>query len=706
MATTEATVRDGTSPDGSPSTNGQVGAEKGSVGTLFATTPEWGHRPVLDGLRAIAVYLVIAFHSGVEVLNGGFIGVDVFFVLSGFLMTNVLLSEIDATGRLRLGRFYARRMRRLAPAAIGVILATAAALILVVPSAERARLVDDARSSLLYLANWNSISTATDYFAAEDAPSPYLHFWSLSLEEQYYAFFPLVLLALVFVARRWSRLWLIPGGLAAMALASLAAQAYWNANDPIRAYYGTDARLYQILAGAVLGSVFLMRGTARHRSQVATGIAAVSLFGLFVFSTNELDLSPSVRGVVAAGLSTALIAGLELGRRSPLSTLLETPTFTYLGAVSYGTYLWHWPLIVMLRRVLDVDGWTMMLIAAPLATGMAALSYQVLETPIRRSPRLDPFPKTVALAGLAASVVAAVFLVAPILRSDQNPSLLRAAPLLAGAGELGSEPVPDDINYRALAGDRPPFPACDVGNLDQCEVVAGDGPHVLLIGDSHARMLIPAMTEAAETLDLRLTVNVTASCTWQYGIVNTLRPVPEQERCTEQRESWYQTALPELDPDVIVFASLARDGEGATPETQVPLDPALADLSLDELTAEVTERTLDLVAADGRTIVIVEPLPRADFNPLDCLSGAETVIECAFEAPEAPPSEALYRSFAASRDDVVTVDADTLSCPDSPICLPVIDGVVVRRDGSHLTSAYSASIGVDLWELALAEGIG
>ena len=194
------------------------------AGRAVAPAPaiEHTYRANLDGLRSIAVYLVLLFHTGLPWAEGGFIGVDLFFVLSGFLVSTVLLDEIELTGRLRVGRFYARRVRRLLPAAVVVVVATAATFTVIWSVVRRLEVVGDAQSALLYYANWHFLAASGDYFAADADKSPYLHFWSLAIEEQYYVVFPVLLLLLSRYGRRimlWSLLGLL--GL------SLASQLYW-----------------------------------------------------------------------------------------------------------------------------------------------------------------------------------------------------------------------------------------------------------------------------------------------------------------------------------------------------------------------------------------------------------------------------------------------------------------------------------------------
>ena len=210
-----------------------------------------GHRPHLDGLRTVAVYLVLAFHVGVNNAIGGFIGVDIFFVLSGFLFTRVLLGTYSKDQN-KLWSFYAKRIRRLLPAAVVALVCTAAVYAVIASHAEFRSVTDSFQSALLYYANWHFISSSSDYFAANIESNPVLHFWSLSIEEQYYFGWPLMLLALTTFARRRQRGFTIIRGIVAVAvIASLIWALYLETFNVSRAYYGTDTRAYQLLAGAL-----------------------------------------------------------------------------------------------------------------------------------------------------------------------------------------------------------------------------------------------------------------------------------------------------------------------------------------------------------------------------------------------------------------------------------------------------------------------
>ena len=225
---------------------------------------------------------MLLFHTGWGVAGGGFIGVDLFFVLSGFLVSNVILSEVDRTGRFRLGHFYARRVRRLLPAAVVVIVATSAVFVLVSSLTRRLSLVGDAQSALLYVANWRFLLQSEDYFAENVNESPFLHFWSLAIEEQFYFVFPVLLLVLLRARKR--RTAVLLGGVGLAFLLSLGAQLYWARVDPNHAYYGTDARLYQLLAGVLLAVAFRtwhVHVRRRHAEVVAVGECGLDYFRNF-----------------------------------------------------------------------------------------------------------------------------------------------------------------------------------------------------------------------------------------------------------------------------------------------------------------------------------------------------------------------------------------------------------------------------------------
>src|SRR4051794_15537437 len=376
----------------------------------------WSYRPALDGLRCVAVYLVVLFHSGLSVAGGGFIGVDLFFVLSGFLITNILLSDAEETGRIRFARFYARRVRRLLPAALLTVVVTSIVFLAVASIVERLPLVHDAQSALLYVANWHFMAQQNDYFATGVEKSPFLHFWSLAIEEQFYVVFPLLLLVLLAFARRRQR-WLpvaVLGGLCAL---SVAAQLHWGNADPSHAYYGTDTRAYQLLVGAVLACA-MRTWSLRPTARLLDRATFVGLGGLLLLATDWVGASPSHRGLGAAAASALVIGAVAVREEGWVARMLSRRTPVYLGRVSYSTYLWHWPVILVARAVLPLTPIEVACLAIVMATALAALSTELLELPIRRSRMLDAIRWPVVAWGVVACVVIATLVVPPVLHSD------------------------------------------------------------------------------------------------------------------------------------------------------------------------------------------------------------------------------------------------------------------------------------------------
>ena len=374
------------------------GTDQSLAASTTSSTSPWAYRPSLDGLRMLAMYLIILFHTQVPWIQGSFIAVNLFFVLSGYLVTNVVLTEMDRTGRLDLGRFYARRVRRLLPAALVAVVGISLVFLLVAPVVRRIGLVGDAQSALLYVANWRFLAQANVYFAPNVEKSPFLHFWTLSIEEQFYILFPLLILLLARASRRW----VMVAGLVAVTVASIGAQVYWASADPLHAYYGTEPRLYQLSAGAAM-AVALRSWPVRVPRLVARAVAVGGRVLCVARCFSAVAMSQSGRGFLGTAACLMVVAGLMLDEDQPLARALSLRPVVYLGQISYSTYLWHWPVILVTGMFLDVGPVTMAALAAVLATGLAAASAELLEQPIRTARRLDPHRWRVSAVGVTCS---------------------------------------------------------------------------------------------------------------------------------------------------------------------------------------------------------------------------------------------------------------------------------------------------------------
>lgn len=413
---------------------------------------EIGYRPALDGLRAVAVLAVMLYHAGVGWARGGFLGVDVFFVLSGFLITLLLLREWDRTGRLDLRAFWLRRARRLLPA-LFVVLVAVAGYALFLPPAQQQVIRGDTFATLAYVSNWWFIAEGSSYFARFVEASPLRHTWSLAIEEQFYLLFPLILgLALRRLSSRAAlRAALVLGSLAS---AVLMAALHDPAADPSRAYYGTDTRLQGLLLGAALATALPARATAvgpmygRVLGRLVplswTGPAWLGLAGLAVLTARAHELSPAMyRGgfLLAAALTCLVVAGVSLSPESSLARVLSVRPLVAVGVVSYGLYLWHWPVFVVLtaERTGLSEPWLLLVRFA--VTGLLAVaSYRFVEEPIRTRRLQARFTRTqwrrtvsVATAGLVALTLAAT---SPLLPQPSPPQAM-------AVGGAVASPTPD-----------------------------------------------------------------------------------------------------------------------------------------------------------------------------------------------------------------------------------------------------------------------
>ncbi|HEX5609698.1 MAG TPA: acyltransferase family protein [Solirubrobacterales bacterium] len=356
--------------------------------------------PGIDALRALAVLAVFLYHARVSWVPGGFLGVDLFFVISGYLITSLLLRELRRDGHIKLGRFWLRRARRLLPA-VGVLVAVTMVLAAIFEPDRIDALRGDAVASLAYFANWHFVFSDQSYFDQFQRPSLFTHLWSLSVEEQFYLFWPLVFAAgMKLFGRTRLLLGVVAGALGSVALAWI---LFDPGSDASRVYYGTDTHAVGLLAGVALALVWSPVELRRHRSGPlvgpildAVGVLALGYVVLAFLGVHDYDLSLYHGGYLWLALAcTALLAALA-HPAARLGALLGTPPALWLGLRSYSFYLWHWPVLALTRPGLDVDLPRGVLIPLQLALvlALADLSYRYVELPFRGRAKLPRVPES------------------------------------------------------------------------------------------------------------------------------------------------------------------------------------------------------------------------------------------------------------------------------------------------------------------------
>lgn len=351
--------------------------------------PRLRYLPGLDGLRALAVLAVLGYHGGIVGLPGGFLGVEVFLVISGYLITALLVAERNATGRLNLKDFFIRRARRLLPA-VGLLLVVVSVVSVVFLPDEVAGLRGDVLSALFYVQNWHQIFADQSYFAAVARPPLLRHLWSLAVEEQFYLVWPIVFaLGIRVLGRRKLLVGVVAG---AVASAVWMAVLFSPLVDPTRVYYGTDTRASGLLLGVALAMVWppwRLRTTVTIGGRaLLDGIGVAALLGLvgLMATLGEFSTVLYRGGFFVTGVLSVVVIAVLVHPAARLGTVLGIAPLRWIGLRSYGIYLWHWPVFMLTRPGLDVawPGWVVVVVRLGLTLGIAELSFRFVEMPVRR----------------------------------------------------------------------------------------------------------------------------------------------------------------------------------------------------------------------------------------------------------------------------------------------------------------------------------
>ncbi|MEM8906073.1 MAG: SGNH hydrolase domain-containing protein, partial [Actinomycetota bacterium] len=500
----------------------------------------------------------------------------------------------------------------------------------------------------------------------------------------------------------------------------------------------------QLLAGGALAFVWWKaRGEGRRfvHERTASGLLVAGLVVLLVIATRS-GIDPVDRGMYAAAVTVVLVLAVAARESGPVSwpeRMLGSAPMERLGGLSYGTYLWHWPLVILLERTLVLGHGTTLVLVALASTGLAKLSMDLVERPVRaRSHGATHRANVSAIGiGLTGTLLLGLLVVPGVLEADvdqiraaERPGFTPApvtitvpveVPVESDAGQTAADavdadaastaapepevrpavpttgPVPGDlgaIDVDSTYGERDGCVNVVPGSLEQCVVVEGDGTRVMLMGDSHASKLNIAFAEYAEANGFAYVVVTTNGCAWQQTLrYRDALPIDGAKRaCAESRDVAYDQFVDSFAPDVIVVMSHDFATPGYTVEPR-PDEPTTEGLSGDELVVTATTDAIDVLTAGGAELVIIEPIPISPFHVPGCLSGADAIEECQFVTTDWPPGDTeIYRTLADEYDAARTVDMTDLACPAVPVCSAIVDGVQVREDRDHLYAGYTLAI--------------
>ena len=681
-----------------------------------AGTPAPAFRADIQGLRAVAVGLVVLYHAGLPGLTGGFVGVDVFFVISGFLITQGLVRELEARGTVSLRSFYARRARRILPAATVTLLAVGAAAVVLLPRTQWVQIGRDLLSSAGYLVNWDLADRAVQYSARDQAASPLQHFWSLAVEEQFYLLWPLTILAVVVSVRLLRRrsgsahlgmtrrhLWL---PLALIAVPSLAWSVHLTAADPGPAYFVTTTRAWELALGAGLA---VLPATAVLGGVLARVVGWAGL-GLILLAATTFDGATVFPGAAALlptlGAVAVLASGLS-GAPGTQNPLLCTRPLGWVGGLSYSLYLWHWPVLVIAAGVTGepLQTWQALALAV-LSVLPAWLSLRLVEQPVlgARTLRGDD-GRTLQLGALCMliAIVAGLLLQHAVLRQGQSgaaavPGDAAGGPSpTLGAGALAWDPsageprdsfpsiVPTPVQ---AAVDWAPVarPECTVDQAANQTVRCSLGDRssdttIALVGDSHAEQFIAAVEGLAEANAWRLDVHTRGAC--PFAAVTVDLENADYTGCDERNAELTRTLLADP-PDVVLTGTsrylVRRDGQSLGLEESKPL--------MEQGFRDAWE---PLVQA-GIHVLSIRDLPRPDILVPDCVEQhSDRLTECAVERAPILWEDAPEVTAAEGMSGVEVMDLTPWVCPTDR-CPAVIGGTIVYRDGNHLTATYSRTL--------------
>ena len=687
-------------------------------------------RADIEGLRGIAVLLVIFFHASIPGFKGGFVGVDVFFVISGYLITGMLLREYETTGKISLRNFYAKRVRRLLPASALVLVVTLIASVIILPPLSIPSVAADVSAAALYISNMVFAFRATDYFAAGVAPSPVLHFWSLGVEEQFYIFWPAIFLIFAYGARRLR--FRIGIAISIIGISSFIFATYLVTRAGPWAFFSLPTRAWELALGGILAAI----GTRLSRIPKFfavifgwLGLGAVIASGVLTKVTSPFPSWSALTPTLGAAL--LIVGGTRASKFTP-RPLLGGKLLQFLGKVSYSLYLWHWPLLVLPLALkgapLNIYERTGLALAA---IPLAYATHRWVEDPLRHGKFIGILPrKNLLTAAAMALIIAGVSLGTDFwvtthahhniqtTTAEQKIAEVNALlnPLAETIKSANSRPdtvaavVPLNLEPQLInaKNDRP------LSYIDRCHTQQNLSPStssclygdmasnitVVLFGDSHALSWFPAMNIVAKKNGWKLLSLTMSACSpadipaWN----------PANHSVMKNCAIWRTQSLQKIalaHPLIILvagtrgFATINAKGKLIKGNARVAAWRA------------GMKRTIDQLKLASKNVVYIRDVPQSLIDPPVCLSAhPKNALACATPVAQAIQEDWISQEVAMTSEEKISfIDPGLWICPSSP-CPVILGNLLIYLDGGHLTATFSAALASRLRKaISIATGI-
>lgn len=667
-------------------------------------------RKDIQGLRAIAVVAVLLFHFWPNRLPGGYVGVDIFFVISGFLITSHLLRNPPVNGKILID-FWAKRVRRLLPAATLVLILTIGASILWLPQTMIGATVTEAVAAAVYVVNWKLALGATDYFAAEEAATPIQHYWSLSVEEQFYMVWPIII-GLIFVASRrfLSSIKLTSIAMSVLFIGSLTWSIYLTHIDPASAYFVTTTRVWELALGGILAVLALKKYKLANLSAALISWIGLIFIGLTLVFFNQQTPFPGYTALLpTVGTALIIFASIDLVPWSPRRLLSLKPS-QFLGDISYSLYLWHWPIVVIAPYALGVTltaSYKLALIA--LAIALAALSKILIEDGFRQSKKLIKSNKLTYSYGLASIfiIAASSFLVVQWNKTDMEKAAVALEQAISqnddclGAGAMRNDGCNPGGNTLIMS---PSFAKTDKAAIydDGCRTLrpytepkvctyghSDSEIKIALLGNSHAGMWHSALEDIAIRNNWRLDTYVTSGCYTVFALL-VFDNASDAKNCAEWNR-WAVDDIRSKDYGTVVMSNLTSSQIAGVPSERKN------EAAQDEYT-----KIIDAFIENGQKVFVIRDAPLGrrggEGGVPDCVSEhyVDDTNICSNPRETALKPDPLFEAVRVyGSDNVSGLDlTDRLCLADR--CLTIIGGLIAYFDHGHLSDTFVKTMVSDI----------